>query len=148
MQGKKVIKPKSFRGPNRREYPRFEYPFYMSYKKNGEEFKKEFEQQSTPFYFREKKDEKLSVSKNISVGGICFVTREKFLPGVKLSVKLWSPIAKKTLIALVEVKWQKSMSFTTCFLTGVAFISLDDKQELRKVLELFTDLKLEEMIVR
>jgi len=146
MQGKKMIKSKSFRGPNRREYPRIEYPFYMSYEKNGEKLKKEFKQQSTPFYFREKKDQKLLVSKNISVEGICFVTKEKFLPGVKLSVKLWSPIARKTLIALVEVKWQKSVSFTTGFLTGVAFISLDDKEELRKVLELFTDLKLEEMI--
>ena len=139
-------KAKSFKGPDRRRYPRFEYPFYMSYKKNGEEPEGEHLKPSSPFYFREKKDEKLSVSQNISVGGICFVAKEKFLRGTKLLVKLWSPVTDKTLVGLVQVAWQRSVSFSTGYLTGVSFISLDDKGELKKLLELFTDLKLEETI--
>ncbi len=143
-----MIKSKSFEGPDRMKYPKLEHPFYMSHEKDERKLKEDFPKPSDPFYFREKKDKKLSVSNNILVGGICFATKEKILPGAKLSLKLWSPVARKTFIALVEVKWQRSVSFTTDYLTGVAFISLDDKEELRKVLELFTDLKLEEMIAK
>ncbi len=120
----------------------------MSHEKNGRKLEKEIPKPSDPFYFREKKDKKLSVSKNILVGGICFVTKEKFSSGTKLLVKLRSPVTNKILVGVVQVRWQKSISFSANYLTGVAFISLNDKEELRKVLELFTDLKLEEKIVK
>lgn len=143
-----MIKAKSFEGPDRRKYPRFEYPFYMSHEKSGRKLTEEILKPSDPFYFREKKRGKLTISHNISVGGICFVTKEKFSPKANLLVKLWSPVTNKILVGAVQVKWQKPISFSTNYLTGVAFISLNDKEELRKLLEVFTDLKLEEMIVK
>ena len=54
----------------------------------------------------------------------------------------------KILVGVVQARWQKPISFSANYLTGVAFISLNDKEELRKLLEVFTDLKLEEMIVK
>ena len=148
MRANKGLKTKSWDGPDRRKYPRFEYPFYMSHEKRGKKLMEEILKPSDPFYFREKKREELTISHNISIGGICFVTKEKFLPRASLLVKLWSPVTNKILVGVVQVRWQKPISFSTKYLTGVAFISLNDKEELKELLEAFTDLKLEEMILK
>jgi len=142
--GEGMVKSKSSPVPERRRYPRFEYPFYVVYKKAGK-FKREVSGPSAPFYFIGK-EEKLSVSQNISIGGICFVTKEEFLPGIKLSVKIWTPTRHSPLVGQVKVVWQKKRTLAPGYFTGVSFISLDDKKELKSLLEMLTDLKLEEML--
>ena len=140
-----MVKSKSYRGPERRKHPRFRYPLCISYKKNGKKFEEELLEPSAPSYFTAK-DGKLSVARDISGGGIRFVTKGKFLPGVRLFMKIWSPTVHHPLIGLAEVIWQKKRSLAGGYLTGVAFASLGDKKELKKLLDIFTDLEIEKMI--
>ena len=140
-----MVRRKPYKGSERRKYLRFGYPLFINYKKNGEGFKAELLKPSAPFYFTEK-GRKAAVSHDISIGGISFVTREKLERGAKLTVEIWSPIRHDALIGLVEVIWQKRRYLAPGYLTGVAFISLDDRKELKRLLEMLTNLKLEEVI--
>ena len=139
-----MVKPKSHRKQERRKHPRLEHPLYITYKKNGEKFEKELLKSSTPFHL-EAKGEKTSVSRNVSVAGICFVTKEKFSSGTKLLVKIWSPPRPKPLIGLAEVMWQTKRIPAPGYLTGVAFASLEDREELSRLLEIFKELNVEKM---
>ena len=140
-----MAKKRSSRRSEKRKHRRFEYPLYISYKKNGKKFQKELLKSSTSFNFKEK-GEKLSVSRDISVSGICFVTREKFPSETKLLVKVWSPARPNPLIGLAEVIWQKKRSPEPGYLTGAAFASLDDMEELNKLFEIFKKMSVEAMI--
>ena len=139
-----MARSKSYKGSERRKYPRFGYPLYISYKKNGDKFEKELLKPSTPFHFTAK-DEKTSVSRDLSIGGICLVTKEKFPPKTRLLVKIWSPTRHEPLMGLAEVVWQKKRALAPGYLTGVAFASLDDPEELKKLLKIFSDLKIEDV---
>ena len=140
-----MAKSKSYRGTERRKHRRFEYPLYISYKKNGNKFQGELLKSSTPLHLTIK-DKELSLSRNISVAGICFVTKERFSSKTRLFVKIWSPAGPRPLIGLAEVMWQKKRSPGPGYLTGVAFASLDDKNELNKLLEIFKELKVKRMV--
>ncbi len=140
-----MAKSKCYRGTERRKHRRFEYPLYVSYKKNGKKFQEELLKSSTELHLTVKEKE-LSISRNISVAGICFVTKEKFSSNTRLLVKIWSPAGPRPLIGLAEVMWHKKRSPGSGYLTGVAFASLDDKNELSKLLDIFKELKVKRMV--
>ncbi len=144
-KSKTMAKPKSCKGRERRRHRRYEYPLYITYKKNGKKFEQELVKSSRPFHSAVQ-DANLSISHNVSVGGICFVTKEKFPPGTRLLLKIWSPIRNEPFTGLAEVIWQQKKPRTTNYLTGAAFASLDNKEELKKLLQILAESKIETMM--
>ena len=107
-KGSKISK--SFDGPDRRRYPRFDFPFFIRYKKNGEKLPKAKTEQGNILFIE--KDEGLSISQNVSIGGICFVTKEPFPLRTKLVIEIFTPLKSEPFSALVEVAWQKKKNFS------------------------------------
>ncbi len=136
-----MTKKKIYGGEEKRKYPRFGFPFYIRYEKDGEKFKKGYP--PTPIIFT-KKGEKLSVSKDVSVNGICFVTKEKFPQGTQLLMNIFTPIRTQPFEVLAKVAWQKKSIISSKYLTGINFIDIDDKARFKKLLEMLVKEGLEE----
>lgn len=136
---------RSYPGPDRRKYPRFDFPFFIRYKKQSEGAPKTETEQKEPILFTEE-GTNLSVAKNVSIGGICFVARESLPPNTKLTLEIFTPLKREPFTALVEVKWQKKRALFSSYLTGVAFLNLDDEEGFKNLLEMLTEVKLEELI--
>lgn len=134
---------KSFQGPDRRRYPRFDFPFFIRYKK-GEEIPQTDTKQGNILFVE--KDKELSISRDVSIGGICFATKEPFSSRAKLTVEIFTPIKSEPFTALAEVAWQKKRALSSIYLTGVSFLQLDDEKEFTHLLNMLTEMKLEKMI--
>ena len=135
---------KSFDGPDRRRYPRFDFPFFIRYKKNGEE-RSETENNTGNILFVGK-DEGLSVSHDVSIGGICFVIKESFPIRTKLTLEIFTPVKSEPFTALAEVVWQKKRALVSNYLTGISFLHLDDEAGFKHLLNMLTEMELEELI--
>ena len=134
---------KSFQGPDRRKYPRFDFPFFIRYKKDGTILSSDTKNETIIFV---KKGDALAISHNISIGGICFATRESFPRLTKLRVEIFTPVKSEPFTALVEVVWQKKKALSSTYITGVSFLKLDDEKEFGHLLNMLTDMKLEKII--
>jgi hypothetical protein len=141
-KGSKVFKP--FDGPDRRKYPRFDFPFFIRYKKGDETPKVNIEPGKTIRFIE--KGEKLSISHNVSIGGICFVTREPFSPHTKLILEIFTPLKSEPFTSLVEVAWQKKRTLAQNYLTGISFLHLDDMEGFKHLLNMLTEMELEELL--
>ncbi len=141
-KGSKISK--SFDGPDRRRYPRFDFPFFIRYKKNGEE-QSETENNTENIFFVGK-DEGLSVSRDVSIGGICFVTKESFSIRTKLTLEIFTPVKSEPFTALTEVAWQKKRTLMPNYLTGISFLKLDDEEGFKRLLNMLTEMELEKLI--
>ena len=136
---------KPFEGPDRRKYPRFDFPFFIRYKKDEEQITKSKTQERGNILFVGK-NEGLSISKNVSIGGICFVTKEPFQPRTKLTIEIFTPLKGEPFTALVEVVWQKKRPLASTYLTGISFLQLDDEEGFKHLLNMLTEMELEKMI--
>lgn len=134
---------KSFQGPDRRKYPRFDFPFFIRYKK-GEGISKADTNQGNILFIE--KGQELSIARDISIGGICFATKEPLENRTKLMIKIFTPIKSEPFTALAEVVWQKKKVLAPIYLTGVSFLKLDDDKEFTHLLNMLTELELKEMI--
>jgi hypothetical protein len=134
---------KSFQGPDRRRYPRFDFPFFIRYKKGEEISKTDTKRENILFI---EKDKELSILHDISIGGICFAAKEPFERRTKLIIEIFTPIKSEPFTALVEVIWQKKRALVSTYLTGVSFLQLDDEKEFTHLLDMLTELKLEKII--
>ncbi len=135
---------KSFDGPDRRRYPRFDFPFFIRYKKNVEKLPKDKTKQENILFIE--KGEGLSISQNVSIGGICFVTKEPFPLRTKLTIEIFTPIKSEPFTALVEVVWQRKRTLVSNYLTGISFLNLDDEEGFKNLLHMLTEMELEELI--
>lgn len=155
-----------YKGAERRRFVRFGYPFFIQYKaveKASEEeplpsissgIEKILTEWDEKGYDKDrlysslvKKMEDSSFAKNISEGGICIVTREKFKPDTKLRVKIYAPIRKEPIKGLAKVVWTKKRMLRSGYNTGVSFIEMVevDKRDFSDCLRLFNKTKLEEL---
>ena len=132
----------TYKGREKRKYPRFGFPFYIRYEKDGEKFKKGYP--PTPIIFT-KKGEKLSMSKDVSIDGICFVAKEKFSPGTQLLMNIFTPIRPQPFEVLAKVAWQKKSIVSSKYLTGICFLDIDDRARFKKLLEMLVNEGLEEI---
>lgn len=135
---------KSFDGPDRRRYPRFDFPFFIRYKKNGEGLPNTKKERGNILFIG--KDEGLSITQNVSIGGICFVTKEPFPLRTKLTIEIFTPFKSEPFSALVEVMWQKKRTLISTYLTGISFLQLDDNEGFKRLLNMLTEMELEELI--
>ncbi len=67
----------------------------------------------------------LSLTKNISEGGIRIVTRERFEPGTYLAVEIHVPDRKTPIRTLAKVIWTKKRTLRSGYDTGVRFIKVE-----------------------
>ena len=141
-KGSKIFKP--FDGPDRRKYPRFDFPFFIRYKKGDEIPKVNIEPGKTIRFIEKGKG--LSISHNVSIGGICFVTKESFSLHTKLILEIFTPVKTEPFSALVEVVWQKKRTLVPNYLTGISFLHLDDKEGFKRLLNMLTETELEELM--
>jgi len=141
-KGSEISKP--YKGPDRRKYPRFDFPFFIRYKKNVEDIPKAKTGRGNILFIE--KDEGLSVSQNVSIGGICFVTKEPLPLRTKLIIEIFTPIKSEPFTALVEVVWQKKKTLVPNYLTGISFLQLDDEEGFKNLLHMLTEMELEELI--
>ncbi len=155
-----------YKGPERRRFVRLGYPFFIQYKvvekiseedslssisSDIEKILKEWDEKG---YGKDKiysslikKMKDSSFTKNISEGGICFVTRERFKPDTQLRMQIYVPTRKEPIKALVKVVWRKKRMLRSGYDTGVSFIETaeSDKRDLSDCLRLFSETKLEEL---
>ncbi|MDD5454610.1 MAG: PilZ domain-containing protein [Candidatus Ratteibacteria bacterium] len=134
---------KSFQGPDRRRYPRFDFPFFIRYKKSEEISKTSTGEGNILFV---EKGQDISIARDVSIGGICFAVKEPLPPRAKLTVEIFTPIKSAPFTAFAEVVWQKKRALSSTYLTGVSFLQLDDDKEFTHLLNMLTELKLEKMI--
>ncbi|MCK4245425.1 MAG: PilZ domain-containing protein [Candidatus Omnitrophica bacterium] len=155
-----------YKGPKRRRFVRFGYPFFIQYKaaeKVSEEepltsissgIEKILKRWDEKGYDKDRlysslveKMEDISFTKNISEGGICFVTKERFKPDTQLRVQIYTPTRKEPIKALVKVAWTNKRMLRSGYDTGVSFIEMaeSDKRDLSNCLRLFSQIKLEEL---
>jgi c-di-GMP-binding flagellar brake protein YcgR len=81
--------------------------------------------------------EKLSLTKNISKGGICLIAYEPLKPSDVLGLKMYLPGDRKEINAVGKVVWSKEFiigddSFGKRYDVGVEFIDVKD-EDLNKV---------------
>jgi len=135
----------------RRKFVRFAYPFFVLYQKVE---KRHFKRTALSAAKWERAPESAikrggsTITKNISEGGICFVTRERFEPDVLLRVKLYIPTRNEPIKALVKVIWAKKRKSRVGYDTGVSFLEVEkeDRAALTHHLLLFSWIKLEELM--
>ena len=139
------------KGAERRKFVRFAYPFFVLYQKVKKGHLKttalssgKWERAPEPVI----KKGSSAITKNISEGGICFVTWDKFEPDVLLRVELYIPGRDRPIKALVKVIWTKKRKSRVGYNTGVSFrkVEKEDRNALTRYLLLFSRIKLEELM--
>ncbi len=130
----------------RRKYVRLSYPFFIRVRKK--EKNEELEKSGQPVIaFKEFKEDNISISKNISVQGICFTTSKDYPIDTPVVLEIFSPTRKIPFNMLAKVKWRnkrvagKSSGYV--YDTGVEFLKIDADGEFHDLLEHLVDSKLE-----
>ena len=115
------------RGPERRKYERIKKSFILSYfKLDNPEHKFEITQ-----------------LKNISLGGMCFVTTHSFEPSTKLGIELKTPYISETTYLEGTVLQSHEKMKNTIYETRLQFDSLDTEATvmLQRLMEFFINAK-------
>jgi len=140
---KEIVTTPKYQGAERRKYLRFDYPFFVRCKKNG----KTYERGGPPIItFAEIKKGQVSISKNVSIAGIHFVTGKSFIPGDLLFVEIFSPTRKTPFKILGKVIWKKRRIFPGEYDLGIQFLKIDAGREFQKLLEELEKVKLEKKL--
>ena len=83
------------------------------------------------------KEERLSLAKNISAGGICLVVYDELRASDTLDLKIWLPDDKEIITAVGRVVWVKEISLESLgsakrFEAGIEFIEIKD-EDMKKI---------------
>ena len=147
MRDKKIVA-SGYNGPDRRRYVRFSYPFFVRTRKDGEGYNKK----GYPLIiFKELEENNVSISQNMSIGGISFTTSKEYPPGVLVFVEVFSPTRKTPFNILAKVAWRKKrilgrpLGYT--YDTGVEFLKIDAEGEFHDLLEQLVKAKLERVLL-
>ena len=147
MKEKKKGIPK-YKGPERRRYVRFSYPFFIRSRKDGEKYNSNARPLIT---FKELQENKVSISQKVSIGGISFTTSKEYPPGTLIFVEVFSPTRKIPFNILARVAWRKkrvlghALGYT--YDTGVEFLGIDEEGEFQDLLEQLVKAKLEKVLL-
>lgn len=146
---KKDITGSEYKGKDRRKYVRFRYPFFVRVRKDGENYK----QKSDPVItFKELADDNnISISQNISIGGIYFTTSKDYPLGTLVFVEIFTPTRKVPFHTLAKIAWKKKrilnhdLGYT--YDIGVEFLKIDSEGEFQDLLEQLLKAKLEKVLL-
>jgi len=127
----------------KRKYIRFRYPFYIRCEEHED---KDEQFQDISITFREIKENKVSVSKNVSLGGLCFISRKDFSTDTVLTLELFTPTQTQPFQIVGKVAWRKKGIVTQNYEIGVEFLKIDKEREFKSLLEMLEEVKLEEVI--
>jgi hypothetical protein len=147
MKNKKTVK-SGYKGPERRRYIRFSYPFFVRSRKDGEKHNSKVHPLIT---FKELAEDQVSISQNVSIGGIFFTTSKDYPTGTLLFVEIFSPTRKTPFNMLARVAWRKKrvlghdLGYT--YDTGVEFLEIDEEGEFQDLLEQLVKSRLEKKVL-
>jgi hypothetical protein len=147
MRDKKMVT-SGYKGVDRRRYIRFGYPFFIRIRKDGEKYNNKGS--SFVITFKELQDN-VSISKNISIGGICFTTSKDYPPGTFVNIEVFTPTRKIPFNILARVVWKKkrilghTLGYT--YDTGIEFLKIDEDGEFQDLLEQLVKSKLEKVLL-
>lgn len=138
-----------YKGPNRRKYVRFGYPFFIRVRKDGEGYDdKKYHPLIT---FKELEENNISISQDISIGGICFTTSKNYAPGALVFVEVFCPTRKTPFHILAKVAWRKKRilgrALGYIYDTGVEFLKIDADGEFQDLLEQLVKARLEKVLL-
>ena len=136
-----------YNGPDRRKYVRFGYPFFVRVRKDGEGFNT----RGLPLItFKELEEGNVSVSQDISIGGICFTTSKDYPPSTIVFMEIFTPTRKTPFHLLAKVAWRKKRilehNLGYIYDTGVEFSKIDAEGEFQDLLEQLVKAKLEKVL--
>ena len=112
---------RGYTGREKRRFIRAGLPFFVHYQKRGK-----IADENEPLAGLVVDIMSLSLTKNISEGGIRFVTRERFESGTYLAVDIHVPDRKSPIRTLTKVVWTKKRPLRSGYDTGVRFIKVDE----------------------
>ncbi len=140
--------PSEYKGPDRRKYLRFGYPFFIRVTKDGEA---NIAEKPSLMSFKELQDNHISISRDISIGGIRFVTSRDYLPGSLVNVEVFSPTRKTPFNILGKVVWRKKRilgsSSGGTYEMGIEFLKIEGENEFKNLLEQLVKTKLEKVLL-
>ncbi len=144
------MKKEKITAPERRKYVRFAYPFFIRVRRKGG--KEDFSRQEQPIItFKEFKEDNISISKNISVQGICFTTSKNYPVNTLVALEIFSPTRKMPFNMLAKVKWKNKRvvgkSTEHVYDVGVEFLKIDADGEFHDLLEQLVNSKLEKVLL-
>lgn len=109
-----------YTGPERRKYPRINARFIVSYR-----------------VLEEKDVGDTSQTKNLSLGGILFITKRAFAPGTILILEIRLPFDPKPVTVTGRVIESCEITKDLIYDTRLQFLALDEKQ--RKIINKVVD---------
>jgi c-di-GMP-binding flagellar brake protein YcgR len=89
-------------------------------------------------------EEKLSFTKNISAGGVCFIAKEVISPGSITELLISFPGFPHPVKATAKVVWNKELKKLGGFETGAEFINVEEDAKHfidKKILEVIKELE-------
>jgi c-di-GMP-binding flagellar brake protein YcgR len=101
-----------YTGPERRQYPRAEYRFVVSYR-----------------VLEEKDNVDISQTKNLGLGGMWLTTNRKFGIGAKLALDIRLPFDPDPIKLIAVVVEAKEVVSNLIYDTHLAFLSIDEKHK-------------------
>ena len=85
-------------------------------------------------------------SKDISLGGLRFVSRQDISPGILISLDLFTPTQSQPFHIVGRVTWRKRGIVTRNYEIGLEFVKIDDDGKFKSLLEMLEEVKLEEVV--
>ena len=144
------MKNKKITDSEKRKYLRFGYPFFIRIRKKGGKEGLNRKGQSV-ITFKEFKENNISISKNISVEGICFTTSKDYPLNTLVLLEVFSPTRKVPFNMLAKVRWRKERaiksSLECIYDIGVEFLKIDADGEFHDLLEQLVNSKLEKILL-
>ena len=134
---------KKYQGVEKRKYLRFGYPFFIRCKKNGKAYDQE---EPSIITFIEIKKGQVTISKNVSIAGIRFVTEKRFFSDDHLYIEIFSPTRKRPFKILGKVIWRKRRILFRDYDVGIQFLKIDAEKGFKKLLEELAKVKLEKKL--
>ena len=101
--------------------------------------------------FKELEENDVSISRDVSIGGICFTTSKNYPIGAVVFVEIFCPTRKIPFNILAKVSWKKKrilghvLGYT--YDTGIEFFNIDSEGEFQDLLEQLVRAKLEKVLL-
>lgn len=144
----KTIRTPIYKGPDRRKYIRFGYPFFIRLRENGEKHSKNGH---SIISFRELRGDEVSIARNISIAGIRFATGKDFPPETLIRMEVFTPTRKNPFNILARVVWRKKKLLRRVwgevYEMGTELLEIDAEDEFKHLLEELEKVKLEKVLV-
>jgi len=123
---------KTYTGPERRKYTRFERKYFVRCRKIKE---KGEEPQEGLIIFKKVGKVFQGKTHDISIGGICLIASTQLPLNSTLSLEIFASTRKEPFKAIGEVVWRKKISEGHRYTAGIQFIHIDEREQFQALLE-------------